>query len=106
MKDSQFTPTERRLLDRLKAGEGKLVNHYQLLRSIGRYTRLGLPMLRQYISRLRKKIEVDPALPNIIITHRGRGYSYEEDFEEFIMRETEAAIEGGIIDDETGLPFE
>jgi len=34
------------------------------------------------------------------------GVPKEEDFEEFIMTETEAAIEGGIIDEGTGLPFD
>jgi hypothetical protein len=32
--------------------------------------------LRQSISRLRKKIEVDPALPRVIITHHHEGYSF------------------------------
>jgi len=34
------------------------------------------------------------------------GVPKQEDFEEFIMTETEAAIEGGIIDEGTGLPFD
>jgi len=32
--------------------------------------------LRAYISRLRKKIEVDPALPSVIIIHHRQGYSF------------------------------
>ena len=32
--------------------------------------------LRQLIARLRKKIEIDPALPRVIITHRSQGYSF------------------------------
>jgi DNA-binding response OmpR family regulator len=32
--------------------------------------------LRTYISRLRNKIEVDPAVPRVIITHHRRGYSF------------------------------
>jgi hypothetical protein len=32
--------------------------------------------LQAYISLLRKKIEIDPALPNVIITHHKLGYSF------------------------------
>jgi len=32
--------------------------------------------LRAYIARLREKIETDPALPNVIITHYDQGYSF------------------------------
>ena len=32
--------------------------------------------LRACILRLRKKTEVDPALPRVIITHRRQGYSF------------------------------
>jgi len=31
--------------------------------------------LRAYIARLRKKIEIDPALPRVIMNHYGVGYS-------------------------------
>jgi len=32
--------------------------------------------LRAYIARLRKKIEIDPPLPRVIITHYRQGYSF------------------------------
>jgi len=32
--------------------------------------------LRQWILHLRKKIEIDPALPRVIITHHRQGYSF------------------------------
>jgi len=32
--------------------------------------------LRAYINRLREKIEIDPALPRVIITHHRQGYSF------------------------------
>jgi DNA-binding response OmpR family regulator len=32
--------------------------------------------LRAYITRLRKKMEIDPALPRVIITHHRQRYSF------------------------------
>jgi len=32
--------------------------------------------LRAYINRLREKIEMDPALPRVILTHHRQGYSF------------------------------
>jgi len=38
--------------------------------------RYNIDNLRQSISRLRKKIEIDPGLPSVIIAHHGQGYSF------------------------------
>lgn len=82
--DNKLTPNEQRLFDCLKERQGEIIGHRRLIAIL---LDLWMPplvvrkrdkgLLRQYISRLRQKIEKDPALPDIIITHRGRGYSYE-----------------------------
>lgn len=69
-----FTPTECLLMDALTGpNTGKVVPYSELLIALGFNN---ISILRQYISRLRKKIEKDPALPDLIITHRGVGYSF------------------------------
>jgi len=47
--------------------------------------------LRAYITRLRKKIEIDPALPRVIITHYGQGHSFAGREEARWFPEVEAA---------------
>jgi len=72
-----LTPGEFRLLEYLIRNAGQILTHEQLLEAIsGNLSRLNRGILRQYISRLRRKIEADPALPSLIITHRGLGYSF------------------------------
>ena len=68
-----LTPTEQRLLDCLVRNEGRIVSHGELLEAMS-IARIGT--LRQWICHLRKKIEEDAALPRVIITHRGQGYSF------------------------------
>jgi len=79
---SHLTRTERRLLTYLVRYGGRIVSHGELSEAMSS----GNPSenignLRPYISRLRKKIEIDPALPRVITTHRDLGYSFagEED---------------------------
>lgn len=85
---SYLTPTEQCLLDYLVANRGRIVPYAELIgvlvahreapTEVESFNRERLiRILRQYISRLRKKIENDPALPDLIITHRGEGYSFE-----------------------------
>lgn len=69
----QLTPTEHRLLTCLVHSAGCIVSHRELLEAMSADS---IDSLRQYISRLRNKIEIDPALPRVIITHRGLGYSF------------------------------
>ena len=73
----RLTPGEFRLLEYLIRNAGQILTHEQLLEAISaNLSRSKMGVLRQYVSRLRRKIEVDPALPSLIITHRGLGYSF------------------------------
>jgi len=69
----RLTPTERRLLTCLVRNAGRIGTHKELFEAIST-RRVGT--LRQWIVRLRKKIEVDPALPRVIMTHHRQGYSF------------------------------
>ncbi|MCJ7666965.1 MAG: response regulator transcription factor [Anaerolineae bacterium] len=73
----RLTPGEFRLLEYLVRNAGQILTHEQLLEAISaNLSRSHMGILRQYISRLRRKIEADPALPRLIISHRGLGYSF------------------------------
>lgn len=72
-----LTPTERRLLMCLVRNEGRIVSHEELVQAMSPANlNKSIHHLRQYMLRLRKKIEEAPALPRVIITHRGQGYSF------------------------------
>lgn len=76
--DLTLTNEEFRLLAQLARNDGKVVSYDQLLAQVrddGEKTGRGL--VRQYIYRLRRKIERDPAKPQAILTHRGIGYSLD-----------------------------
>ena len=72
-----LTPTEHRLLEHLVRNAGRIVSHKELLEvmSSGNPSK-SIHHLRAYIARLRKKTEIDPALPRVIITHHRQGYSF------------------------------
>lgn len=74
-KTTHLTPTECRLLVCLVHNTGRIVSHHQLLEAMSGESR-NVENLRQYISRLRNKIETDPALPRVIITRHKSGYSF------------------------------
>jgi len=72
-----LTPTERRLLNCLVSNAGRVISHKQLLEAMtAGNANVNIDNLRQYILRLRRKIEIDPALPRVIITHHRQGYSF------------------------------
>lgn len=78
-KDGQqirLTPIEYDLLKALATNAGRVITHRQLLKQVwGEQNQESAShYLRVYIGHLRKKIEDNPAHPNIIITEPGVGY--------------------------------
>jgi two-component system KDP operon response regulator KdpE len=73
--DIALTPTEYEILRLLVAHAGKVLTHRQILKQVWGMTYLEQPhVLRVNISNLRRKLEVDPARPQHIITEAGVGY--------------------------------
>jgi two-component system KDP operon response regulator KdpE len=70
-----LTPTEYNLLHELAVHPNQILLHEHLLTKVwGAEYRDDLKYLRSYIHYLRKKLEVDPANPKIIISSLGVGY--------------------------------
>ncbi|MGH2614207.1 MAG: response regulator [Thermomicrobiales bacterium] len=70
-----LTPTEMNLLLALAAESGKVITHRQILQRVwGGYAAENSPQLRVYINYLRRKLEDDPARPQLIVTEPGVGY--------------------------------
>jgi two-component system KDP operon response regulator KdpE len=70
------TPLEFRLLAYLAAHPGRVLTHTMILQAVWGSEYAGeLHMLRVNISRLRQKLERDPANPQIILTVPGVGYT-------------------------------
>jgi two-component system KDP operon response regulator KdpE len=77
----KLRPTEYRLLYHLISNAGWVMSHETLLSKVwGHEYRDESHLVRLYITYLRKKIEVDPANPQYILTERGLGYRFV-DFE-------------------------
>lgn len=73
----KLRPTEYRLLYHLVKNAGWVLTHDQILTKVWGYEYRDEPhYVRLYINYLRKKIEVDPANPNYILTERGVGYRF------------------------------
>jgi len=73
----KLTSTEYELLTLLAKNEGKVLTHQFLLRQIwGPGYIEQTQYLRVFIAQLRKKIELDPNLPDIILTESGIGYRF------------------------------
>jgi two-component system, OmpR family, KDP operon response regulator KdpE len=70
-----LTPTEMSLLLALARDAGKVLTHRQVLQRVwGEYASENSAQLRVYINYLRRKLEVDPAHPVLIVTEPGVGY--------------------------------
>jgi two-component system KDP operon response regulator KdpE len=75
-----LTPTEYGLLRFLAQNAGRVVTHGQLLRAVlGNGYEDALGSLRVFIANLRKKLEVDPSEPQLIVTEPGVGYRLNAD---------------------------
>ena len=75
--DVRLTPTEWQLLDHLLRQPGKLLTQRALLHDVwGPQYTTETNYLRQYMARLRRKLETDPAHPRHLLTEPGMGYRY------------------------------
>jgi len=74
----RLTPTEWQLIELLIRNPGKLVSQRQMLTHVwGPRHRNETHYLRQYMAQLRRKLEVDPARPEHLITEPGMGYRFK-----------------------------
>jgi len=74
----RLTPTEWHLLEILVRHPGKLINQKQLLADVwGPAYTDQFHYLREYLARLRRKLEPDPSRPRHLITEPGMGYRYQ-----------------------------
>jgi two-component system KDP operon response regulator KdpE len=74
----RLTPTEWQLLEHLIRNPGKLITQRQLLHEIwGPQYGTETNYLRQYMARLRRKLEDDPARPRHLLTEPGMGYRFQ-----------------------------
>jgi two-component system, OmpR family, KDP operon response regulator KdpE len=72
-----LTPTEWEILEVLVRNAGRLVSQSQLLTEVGGSAYLrDSDCLRVYVTRLRRKLEDDPARPLHLITEPGMGYRF------------------------------
>jgi len=78
--DLKLTPVEFKLLAQLLQHAGKLVTHRQLGEAVwGPGSSADSQYVRVYIHQLRRKIEVDPAHPTVLLTETGVGYRLVEE---------------------------
>jgi two-component system KDP operon response regulator KdpE len=75
--DVRLSPTEWRLLEYLLRHPGKLLGQRALLHDVwGPQYLTETNYLRQYMARLRRKLEPDPAHPQHLLTEPGMGYRF------------------------------
>jgi two-component system KDP operon response regulator KdpE len=75
-----LTPTEFKILAYLAKNAGKVVSPVEILRAVQDYTysdREAQEIVKVYIRRIRRKVELDPAEPSYIVNVRGFGYMLE-----------------------------
>jgi two-component system, OmpR family, KDP operon response regulator KdpE len=77
-KEVRLTPTEWQLVEVLARNNGKLVPQHQLLQEVwGSESGDETGNLREYIARLRRKLEVDHSRPRYFTTEAGLGYRFD-----------------------------
>jgi two-component system KDP operon response regulator KdpE len=73
-----LTPIEWQILSTLLSAAGRTLTHQQIFDAVwGRQFGSPQQYLRVHITNLRRKVEVDPAAPQLIITEPGVGYRAE-----------------------------
>ena len=78
-KEEKLTKIEWLLLNELAGNAGHLMVYYDLLARVwGPEYRDDVQILRTWVSRLRQKIEIDPAIPKIISTVPKTGYIFNK----------------------------
>ncbi|NTW02389.1 MAG: response regulator transcription factor [Oscillochloris sp.] len=76
-RELRLTPTEYNLLVLLSGHAGKVLTHRMILRTIwGPHSENDLNTLRVFVTQLRRKIELNPANPTLILTEPGVGYRF------------------------------
>jgi two-component system, OmpR family, KDP operon response regulator KdpE len=74
-----LTKTEWSLLETLAGRPGKLLTHGWLLQTVwGEGYDEDVEVLRVFVSQLRRKVELDPAHPTLIVTEPGVGYRWAQ----------------------------
>jgi two-component system KDP operon response regulator KdpE len=75
--DVRLTPTEWQLLEHLLRHPGRLLSRRALLHDVwGPQYLTETNYLRQYMARLRRKLEIEPAHPRHLLTEPGMGYRF------------------------------
>jgi two-component system KDP operon response regulator KdpE len=75
-----LTPIEYRLLTTLVKHAGKVITHRQLLKEVwGPDSAEETHYLRVFMAQLRRKVEADPARPQLLLTEPGVGYRLASD---------------------------
>jgi two-component system KDP operon response regulator KdpE len=80
-KEIHLTPTEYRVLALLAQHAGKVLTHRQILREVWGPNATEAHYVRVQMAELRKKIEVDPARPRLLVTESGVGYRLRDRIE-------------------------
>ncbi len=78
--ETQLTPTEFQVLKYLLKNQGKVLSTDAILANAWGPEYIGeRELVKQFIYRLRAKLEQDPSTPKYIQTVRGAGYVFEAD---------------------------
>ena len=74
----RLTSTEWELLAALVSTPGRVLTHQQLADAVWGRTLGDAPQLvRVHVANLRRKVELDPATPRLVVTEPGVGYRFE-----------------------------
>ena len=80
-REVRLTPTEWKLLALLARHAGKVLTHRQILREVWGPSAAEAHYVRVQMAELRKKIELEPARPRLLVTEPGVGYRLRDRLE-------------------------